>query len=70
MSVTYHVDAHLSRYLEYTVSFLCDGKAKLSILALGRAGVYGEQLDDNLTFTSSEHDSCNGEDEGSAFHLT
>lgn len=47
-SVTYHVDAHLSRYSVYEVLFLCDGKAKLSMLALGRAGVYGEQLADKF----------------------
>lgn len=40
------------------------------MLALGRAGVYGEQLADNLIFTSSEHDYRKDEDEGSAFHLT
>lgn len=56
-SVTY-VDAHLGRYLEYKILFLRDGKAKLSIVALGKAGIYGEQLADSLIFTSSEHDSC------------
>jgi len=63
MSVTSHVDAHLSMYLEYKISFLCDGKAKLSILALGRADVYGDQLVDNLIFTSSEHAFCKDQDE-------
>lgn len=68
--MTSHVDAHLGRYLEYKVSFLCDGKTKLSVSALGRAGVYGEWLADNSIFTSSERDSCKDEGEGSAYHLT
>lgn len=37
MHMIYHMEVQLSRYLEYKVSFLCDGKVKLSILALGRA---------------------------------
>lgn len=37
MHEIYHKEVQLSRHLEYKVSFLCDGKVKLSILALGRA---------------------------------
>lgn len=32
----YQMEIQLNRYLEYEVSFLCDGKVKLSILGLGR----------------------------------
>lgn len=68
MSVTCHVDANLSRHLEYKVPLPCDGKAKLSTLALGGAGICRKQLADNLIFTS-EH-TCKDEDKGSTFHLT
>lgn len=37
MHTIHHTEIKLSRYLEYKVAFLCDGKVKLSILGLGRA---------------------------------